>query len=275
MNSETRMKKVKENMQDQPDERLYIKSIEKGFRILRAFYGQSRELSLTEIVQLAGLGQSATQRFLYTLRSMGYIQQDPRTKRYQLTSRVLDFGFAYLHNNWLLEAASPYLLEASKQSDETVNLTEPDRTDIVYIARFPSRRIISANVVLGERLPMFSTAPGRAMLASLPEADAQEILKRSQMRSLTPYTCTDSEVIKQKLPQIRKDGYAISDQETYIGDTSIAAPIYNGESRVVAAVNISVASVRWKKARVEQELAPTVLETARAISKALGYMGRN
>ena len=122
---------------------------------------------------------------------------------------------------------------------------------------------------------MFSTAPGRAMLASLPEADAQEILKRSQMRSLTPYTCTDSEVIKQKLPQIRKDGYAISDQETYIGDTSIAAPIYNGESRVVAAVNISVASVRWKKARVEQELAPTVLETARAISKTLGYMGRN
>src|SRR5690625_3902857 len=110
MNSETRMKKDKENMKDQPDGRLYIKSIEKGFRILHAFYGQSRELSLTEIVQLAGLGQSATQRFLYTLRSMGYIQQDPRTKRYQLTSRVLDFGFAYLHNNWLLEAASPYLL---------------------------------------------------------------------------------------------------------------------------------------------------------------------
>lgn len=271
MDSEARINKNRNVQHNQPDKRLFVKALEKGFRIFRAFHGQSQELSLTEIAQLTGLGQSATQRFLYTLRSMGYIHQDPRTKRYALTSRVLDFGHTYLRNSWLLEAASPYLWEASKRSDETVNLTELDGTDIVYIARFPSRRIISVNVVLGDRLPVFATAPGRAMLAFLPTEKAQRILENSQIRTLTPYTCIEQSEIEKKFHIIRKDGYAVSEQETYIGDTSIAAPIYNGQGQIIAAVNISVASAYWTLERVIQELAPNVLETARAISKAVGY----
>jgi IclR family pca regulon transcriptional regulator len=253
-----------------PDPRLFVAALEKGLTVLRAFYDQPHALSLTEIAERTGLGRSAVQRFLYTLRMLGYLRQEPRTRRYVLSPRVLDFGYAYLRNDSLVETSFPYLLEASKRSRETVNLTELDDTDVIYVSRFPSRNVISVDILLGARLPAFSTAPGRAMLAFMPTSEAQAVLARSALRPLTPYTLTDQKRIVAALAEIRTRGYALSDQETYLGDLSTAAPVRDHDGRVRAAVNIAVPTPRWSLAQMEQELTPIVVETARAISKALG-----
>lgn len=251
------------------DKRLFVSSLEKGFRVLKAFYESSDDVSLTEVAQFTGLGRSAAQRLLYTFRVLGYVEQDLRTRRYRLTARVLDSSYAFLRNNRLKEIAFPYLLDANIHCEETVNLTELIDTDIIYVARFPSRWIISANIVIGKRLPAFSTAPGLVMLAYMPPECAHDILERSDIRALTPYTCTNMDEIKQSIVDIRQRGYTIANQQTYVGDMSVAAPVLDDAGQAAAAVNISVSTARWDTDRVTKELVPLVIETAQAISKAL------
>lgn len=254
----------------QRDQRLFVSTAEKALTVLRAFYQRPKPLSLTEVAEVTGLGRSAAQRFLYTLRLLGYLRQDAETRRYRLSPKVLDFGFAYLRNDYLVEKAFPYLLEASKRTDETVNLTELDGSEVIYVSRFPSRNVISVDIVLGARLPAFCTAPGRAMLARLPEAEMLAILDSSGLEPLTPHTITDREQLLAEIANVRAQHFAIANQEAFIGDLSTAAPVLGHDGRVVAAVNIAVPTPRWSVEAMERDLTPIVIETARAISKALG-----
>lgn len=244
--------------------------MEKALRVLRAFYGQPGPQSLTDIANATGLGRSAAQRFLYTLKALGYLRQDQSTRRYTLSPKVLDLGYAYLRNDYLVDKAFPYLLEASKRTDGSVNLTELDDTEVIYVSRLPSRNIITADIVLGQRLPAFCTAPGRAMLAGLPQEEAVDIIARSERTRRTEFTITDPDEINDQLAVIRTKGYAISNQETFVGDLSVAAPVRNHGGQVVAAVNIAVPHPRWSVERAEETLPAVVIETARAITKTLG-----
>lgn len=252
------------------DSRLFVGGVEKALRVLRAFYGQPGPQSLTDIANATGLGRSATQRFLYTLKALGYLRQDQSTRRYTLSPKVLDLGYAYLRNDYLVDKAFPYLLEASKRTDGSVNLTELDDTEVIYVSRLPSRNIITADIVLGQRLPAFCTAPGRAMLAGLPQEEAVDIIARSERTRRTEFTITDPDEINHQLAVIRTKGYAISNQETFVGDLSVAAPVRNHGGQVVAAVNIAVPHPRWSVERAEETLPAVVIETARAITKTLG-----
>lgn len=252
------------------DRRLFVGGVEKGLRVLRAFYDQPNPLSLSEVAESTGLGRSAAQRFLYTLKALGYLRQDAATRRYTLSHKVLDFGYAYLRNDSLIEKAFPYLLEANKRTDETVNLTELDGDEVIYVSRFPSRKIISVDIVLGRRLPAYCTAPGRAMLACLPDETARAIVECSQPAARTPYTETDPGVILERIDRVRRAGYAVSNQETFVGDISVAAAVRDHKGQMLAAVNIAVPHPRWSPEQAERDLAPVVLETTRAITKALG-----
>lgn len=251
---------------EQVDDRLYVAGVAKAFRVLYAFYDQQMPLSLTEITERTKIGRSATQRFVYTLRVLGYLRQDQNTKRYTLSPRIVDFANAYFRNDPLLERAFPYLQEASKRSAETVNLTRLDEDEIIFISRFPSTHQISADLVIGSRLPAFCTAPGRSILAHLDETTTQKILTSNPRVSRTIHTITDLETISSRLRQIRQNGYEIALQECFIGDFSIAAPVFGHDGKVEAAVNIAVASPRWNEKMLVEKLAPIVVDTARAIS---------
>jgi DNA-binding IclR family transcriptional regulator len=173
---------------DGVDRRLFVGGVDKGLQVLRAFYDRPMPLSLTDVAAATGMGRSAAQRFLYTLKTLGYLRQNPSTRRYTLSPRVLDFGFAYLRNDSLVEKSFTYLLDASKRTDETVNLTELDGTEVIYVSRFPSRKVISVDIILGARLPVYCTAPGRAMLSQMAPADAEAIIARSDRVARTPFT---------------------------------------------------------------------------------------
>ena len=255
---------------DTRDSRLFVGSVEKALTVLNVFYDSPEGVSLTEVARRTGFTKSAAQRFLYTLKVLKYLRQDAGTRRYSLAPRVLDLGYAYLRNDRLVEKAFPYLLEASKRTDETVNLTELDETEVLYVSRFPSRNVISVDIVLGARLPAFCTAPGRAMLALLAEGEAAAIIERSVLTARTPFTITDPAVILEKLSEVRQNGFALSNQEAFVGDISVAAPVLGHRGNVLAAVNIAVPTPRWNVKQVQRKLTPVAIETARAISKAMG-----
>ena len=252
---------------------LFVGSLEKGLQILRVFDRERRDMGLSEIVEASGLDKSSVQRFTFTLHALGFLRKDEATRKYTLSPRVLELGFTYLQTDRLLEYATPLLYDANRRCGETLNITELVDTEVVYVARAPGRHVISVDIFLGMRVPAYACAPGRAILAFLDEKSAAAIIDRSTLQKFTPKTIASRAGVLRELKTVRSSGYAIAEEQCYLGEISIAAPIFNCQGQPMAALNASVPNSRWTTDRVRGELSPLVLETARAISLAQGAAG--
>lgn len=241
-------------------------SLEKGLRVLRAFVDVDQPLRLIDIARLAELQLSAAQRLVYTLHQHGMLQRDERTRMYSLARKVMDFGFAYLRQDPLVARATPYLLEASQRCGETISLTELDDTNVVYVARVPSRYGMSADVILGSWFPAYACAAGQAVLAFLPAGAAEAVLDRSRLIAYTTNTITRRQALLDLFRQVRRRGFACSQEHYTPGDISIAAPILDKAGIAIASINISVPTNRWMRDAAERRLGPIAIETAAAVS---------
>lgn len=247
------------------DSKLFIESLEKGFRLLECFESSHRRLSLTQLAQLSGLDNSSLQRLLHTLMTLGYLRKDDH-KLYALTPRMLHLGTNYLRTNDLVERATPLLQIAHAKSGETINLVELDGADTIFVARFLAEHPINIWILLGSRTPVFCSAAGRVMLAHMPAAQARAIVERCDRRAFTARTLTDTEAIMAKVEQARAEGYAVSEQEFMEGDVSVGAAVFDRAGVVAAAVSCPVSAQRWKSAKVRQKVISLVRENARLIS---------
>lgn len=247
---------------------LFIGSTEKTFRVLHAFDGPSRHMTLGDIARVADLDRSATQRVVHTLEELGYLYRVPETRNYGLTSKVLQFSYNYIRANELIDKASPYLLEISRQLGETTNLQELDGSEIVFVARFPGRHLVNVDIVVGARLPAMFTASGTAMLSRLPESQVKHILAQTRLEPMTPFTEINPEKLLERIRLATRRGYAVVENETVLGDISVAAPITDHGGTAVAAINIAVPTSRWSIERAEAELAKHVQVAATSISKS-------
>jgi DNA-binding IclR family transcriptional regulator len=182
-----------------------------------------------------------------------------------LTTRALDIGYRYLQTSPILDRAAPYLAELSRRTEETVNLTILDGAEVVYLARHRGVHSIGVNVFIGARLPAFATGIGQVMLAFLPVLDATARLDALKRNQLTPHTITDLAALLKKLQRIRKAGYAVENQEMFLGGISIAAPILTRDNTALAALNVAVPTSRFTVADAERRFANVLLEIAREI----------
>ncbi|GAB3625278.1 IclR family transcriptional regulator C-terminal domain-containing protein [Pandoraea terrae] len=247
---------------------LFVSSTAKAFRVLHAFDGAARYMTLADIARAAELDRSATQRLVYTLEALGYLRRVPETKTYGLTSKVLQFSFNYVRSHELIDKALPYLLEINRTLGETTNLQEIDGRQIVFVARFLSRHLVNVDIAVGSRLPAFCTASGTAILSRLPAAEQDAMLAAETLMPITPYTEIDPDKLRRRIRRAAEQGYAIVANETVLGDISVAAPIIDQRGIAVAAINISVPTSRWTVEKVEAELAKYVQVAATSISKA-------
>lgn len=268
-------KTIKEKLAGKPQARssLFVGSTEKAFQVLEAFNGPHRHMSMAEIARAAELDRSATQRLVYTLEKLGYLRRVPESLLYGLTSKVLGLSYNYLRANQLIDKASPYLLDISRTLGETTNLQELDGFEIVFLARFPGRHLVNVDFAVGIRLPAAFTASGTAILSRFPEAQRREVLQRTPLNAITPYTELDPDKLLARIQLAAEKGYAIVMNETVLGDISVAAPITDNRGLAVAAINISVPTTRWTIASAESTLVPHVQVAATSISqgKFAGY----
>jgi len=248
------------------DSSLYVQSVEKAMKVLVAFDGSRRDLSLSEICVLADLDLSAAQRFTFTLTALGYLKKDPQTRRYELSPRLLDFTYHYLASNEVVSRAGPFLQQLGQMTEEACNLTVLDGADIVFVQRIVSRNVLNPDVIVGSRLPAYCTAPGLAMLSTLPDEEVSAVLDASKLVQHTPKTITSRRAIKARLACARSDGFVRTEDEYYVGDISTAAPITNAQGLAVGAINIAVSRARWDSTHDAQRIADMVRSTAVAIS---------
>jgi DNA-binding IclR family transcriptional regulator len=247
---------------------LFVGSTAKAFQVLHAFDGPQRFMTLADIARAANLDRSAAQRLVYTLEALGYLKRIEGMRNYGLTSKVLQFSHSYLKANDLIDKASPYLLDISRSLGETTNLHELDGHEVIFVARFPGQHLINIDIVIGSRLPAFFTASGTAILSAFSEKERLNLLKRTPLEPMTPFTVTDPDKLLKRIRAAATRGYAVVMNETVMGDISVAAPIIDQHGRAVAAINISVPTTRWTRERAEAELVQHVHVAATSISKS-------
>lgn len=255
-------------MTEAEDSPLYVTALAKGLSVLTAFGPSRPAMNLLELADATGLNKSTIQRSVFTLEAMGYLARDIGSKRYRLTVKSLEMGTGYLQTAELIERANPFIQQLNRQTGESCNLLEPWGTDMVYVARFTSHKEMPIHVPIGQRLPMYCTAAGRAYLSALPVADAASYIERSNRVAYTAHTVTDTVELLTLLRQAHTDGFSLITEEIYVGDIAIGACVVNADGQPLAAINVSVPFSRWRPEQVLSELAPQLVNTARAVSSA-------
>lgn len=245
----------------------FVTSVSRGLAVIRAFGRDAETLTLSDVARRTGLTRASARRFLLTLQQLGYVQADGRS--FKLTPRVLDLGYAYLSSVSLPEAAQPVLERLVEAVRESCSVTVLDGTEIVYVARVPTKRIMSVSLSIGTRLPAYATAMGRAILAYLPVEEQRRILAASDLRKLTPRTVTDPERLLEILARVRAQGYALVDQELEEGLRVVAVPIFNKRSQVIAAMNVSGHASRTSSRHLIEHVLPQLLEGSKSVTAAL------
>ncbi|HVF63098.1 MAG TPA: IclR family transcriptional regulator [Casimicrobiaceae bacterium] len=251
-----------------------MNAVEKAMRVLMAFDGSQRHLTLSQIAALTELDLSAAQRFTFTLSALGYLIKDERTRKYELSPRLLMFTSRYLASSDIVPRAMPYLQQLARQTEEAVNLTVLDGPEVVFVQRIVSRYVLDPAFLVGSRLPAYATAPGLAMLATLPDAEVNALLATRPPVAHTRHTITAAGLIRARLIDIRKRGYAHTREEYFLGDFSVAVAILGSDGRAVGAINVAVAKPRWRGVADERQLADLLLEAKAAIEATSG-LGRN
>ena len=244
-----------------------VQAFARGLAVIRAFDAEHAELSLSDVARRADITRAAAGRFLRTLEALGYVRSDG--KQFALTPLVLELGFSYLSALSLPEIVQPHLERLSREVNESVSAAVLDGTDIVYVARVPTRRIMNVHITIGTRFPAYATSMGRVLLAGLPDVDAQDVLQTSAIEALTERTVTDPDQLWARVAQVREHGWSLVDGELESGLLSVAAPLRGRGGQVVAAVNISTSSTPERGAQIEEQFVPRLLGTAAAINAEL------
>ena len=245
----------------------FVQSLDRGLAVIRAFGPDRERLSLSEVARATGLTRAATRRFLLTLVKLGYVRNDGR--EFSLRPRVLELGYAYLSGLAMPEIAAPHLEELVARVRESSSISVLDGQHIVYVARVPTKRIMTVAISVGTRFPAYATSMGRVMLAGLTDEELDRHLAEADLEAFTGRTVTDPQRLREIVREVGRLGYSIVDQELEEGLRAIAAPIHGSGGAVTAAINLAAHASRVSMAAMRSELLPALLETARRIEEDL------
>jgi IclR family pca regulon transcriptional regulator len=245
----------------------FVQAFERGLAVIKAFDGDQPELTLSEVAKKSGINRAAARRFVLTLEKLGYIRADGRC--FSLTPKVLELGFAYLSTLSLPEVAVPHLRQLAAAVGESSYLSLLDGDEIVCVATVPVRRIWSASFTVGTRLPALATAAGRVLLADHDDGWLEAFLASTSVAPFTSYTITDRESLRAELRAIRRQGWALVDQELEDGIRTVAAPVHDENSKVAATVSVSKLIGRCDLESAKERLLPPLLSAASAIDADL------
>ncbi len=215
------------------------KSLQKGLLVMRTLAAAASELTLSQIASRTDLPVGSAHRYITTLESMGYIKKNPGSRRYQLTPKVFELGFANLMGMELRTRVLPYLLEASSEFNTTTACSVLDGGDIIYVERARSVGLVNLDLSIGSRLPAYCTAMGKAILAFIDEAELEEILAKIKLIPVTAHTIIDKDALRADLRETRERGYALCRQELRLGLHSMGAPIFRS-GKVEAAISFNL-----------------------------------
>ena len=250
----------------------FVQSFARGLDVIRAFDGRLRALTLTEAAEITGLTRAGARRILLTLEHLGYVKRDGRS--FSLTARILSLGFPYLTSLPFWNFAEPVMEGLVQRIHESSSAAVLDGTEIVYVLRVPTQKIMAINLSIGSRLPAFCTSMGRVLLAGLDPHEATAILRASDLRAQTPRTETRLSRLKAIVDETRAKGWALVDQELEEGLISMAVPIVDAQGRTIAALNVSGQANRTPARAMQRQFLAPLQDAAERISSLSAAHGQ-
>jgi IclR family transcriptional regulator, pca regulon regulatory protein len=245
----------------------FMLTLAKGLAVLNAFGRDRPAMTLSQAAQIVDLSRATARRVLHTLVKLGYVEQNDR--QFALSPRIMQLGFAYISSQSWIDRALPLMKTLSERFHESCSAAILEGTEIIYVARIPARRIMSAALAVGSRLPAFHSSMGRIQLGFLDEAEIWRRLKSVRIEPLTPSTITDLQALYERIRDDHRQGFSIVDEELERGLRSIAVPIVDRAGEAIAGLNISTHSTRTTRNEMRDRFLPRLRAVAAQVSASL------
>lgn len=249
-----------------------VQSIDRVIDIIETLSCTPQGMNLSTLSDAVNLHISTTHRLLVALAEHGYVIKDSVSGKYRLTLRLFEIGSRVSGILDLLTIAKPLLDELAAETQEAVHLVERDGNDVVYLYKAePFHSVARMGSFVGLRNPMYCTGVGKCILANLPIQESKKIWDNTAIVPYTHNTITEFDLLLQELAQIRKQGYAIDNEEHEPGIRCIAVPIRNCEGSPIAAISIAAPVARMDEQTI-QKIYPRILSITKRISSVLGHI---
>lgn len=233
---------------------------------------QSGPTGLQDLSHELGLNKSTVHRILNSLICMDYVRQDPETLKYSLSFKLCKIANQILSQNDMIDIARPYIRQLAELSGETVHLVQMDGLYAVYIDKVESsRNAVRLVSMVGKSIPLYCSGVGKAMLADMPDERIQSIWEQSEITKITESTITDFGEFLELIKDIRKEGYALDNEENEPGVRCIAVSLKSFHGGPSYAISISAPKDRMDDSRIH-ELRELVLETKEKIALEMGSL---
>lgn len=242
----------------------FIEALARGLDVIRAFQPRQPVMSLAAVADATGLARPTARRILLTLQQLGYVRTGEGG--FELTPRVLELGTSYVRSRSLWEVARPHMERLVARTHESSSIAQLDGPDIVYVARVAVPKIVALAVTIGTRFPAVQTSLGKVLLAALPPEEVDGVLAEPSRSGITPRYLPSRQERDAMLREVRARGWAFTDEELAAGIRSVAAPLRDGEGRVIASLNVNTHAAETPAEVLTGEYLPLLLQTAGAIS---------
>ncbi len=246
-----------------------VSSVLKVFGILQAL-SEQKDIGVTELSQRIMMSKSTVYRFLQTMKTLGYVNQEGETDKYTLSLMLFELGGRALEHQDLIQIADVQMYRLGKLTKETLHLGALDENSVVYLHKIDSEYNLRMYSRIGRRCPLYSTALGKVMMAWLPEEEVRSMLAGVTFERFTEHTLANVDALLAELAQVRGQGYAEDNEENENGLRCFGVPIYNRMGRIITGLSLSLPIVRFEESK-RAELVSLLHETAARISAELGY----
>ncbi|APX89477.1 hypothetical protein BV394_06905 [Brevirhabdus pacifica] len=249
-----------------------LSSVTTAIHLLKTFSLEDQELGISELAKRLGVAKSTVHRLASALLDEGLLQQNPENGRYRLGVGLFSLGSQVRSRFDVVNASKKILNDLRERTQENVRLAVLEGQRAVFMHDFESPQTLRLKSGTGRQLPAFAVAEGLCLLSGMREPELERFLEAPR-KPMTEKTITDAAEIRERVRRVKRQGYAIEDEECEIGTRCLAAPIYTSDGRVLAAVGVAGPRLRMKKSQFSK-LAPVVIEAAETISQTMGFSGR-
>lgn len=246
-----------------------VRAVERALNILACFDNDHPELGISEIALVANLHKATAYRIVTTLVNHSYLEWIEDVQKYRLGKELASLGFKVIQRMDLRREALPFMKDLVEVWDETCDLSVFDQGKVFYIEILRGNHALTISAAIGQRLPAYCTASGKLFLSHLPESELDAILGQPLSKK-TENTIVNIDELKKQFDMIRKNGYAVDYEEFELGVCAIAAPIYNRQGKIVAAIGSPSPTSRMTSDRIS-DMAAAFKKAAITISQRMGY----
>ena len=250
-----------------------LSSFAKGLEVFECVSDARVPMGVIDIASHTGIEKSAVQRIVNTLVRTGYFLRDRQTRKYRVGPKSLRLGYGYLSTDVMVKTAMPHLFHLSDIVQSPISLAVKLEKELIIAARLRLSAVHNSASVLGERVPFYWTASGRAILAHLPEAEALEILRTTESGNFTTSTISNPVEICRELRATRAKGYIVTEDDIAKCKVKFGAPIFDRDKYPVAALVVCILNPKESRIELENKIAPLLLTATTEISKAIGFQG--